>query len=454
MTTGNWNTWLSRAVRCTRVVAIALAAGAAASIASAEAPKTKETPAKRGDAQQKSSDLWVRTTQTSDRKLHMEVASRLYERKGGGPRVMLAGAVHIGDKPYYAKLQKLLDENDVVLFEGVSPAGSERFVPADAEGRAALTKSRLRLVATMMHEAKQDGDAAASITDLEKQLEGRSRALNWLEIAKRDAWGKAIEVVAPADGEQSSIDLRSAGPNGRFEPRTDSDDIYFSDQDPLSSAEIGEGPGLQQKLAKSLGLVFQLDEMDSDAAHWRNTDMSASELTQRFEEAGLTGEGDGLFAMLEGTGLPAQLLGLVLGVIEHFPGAQPRAKMMLMDMLTHADDLLELGGIPGMEGLMEIIIEDRNKVVIEELVRIVESNDAPETIGIIYGAGHLPDLEERMMERLGYTRTKERWLSAIELDLKAEGISRMERALMKRQLDMQLEMMRKQARATRRGAPI
>ncbi|MCA9294106.1 MAG: hypothetical protein KDA20_09860 [Phycisphaerales bacterium] len=449
MTSEQWKRWMRVARQTVRVVAVMAAAGAATAIAHAQATDTEPAAA---EAQSQSDELWVRTAQSRDRKLRMEVACRLYERPGGGPKVMLAGAVHVGDKPFYKKLQDILDANDVVLYEGVSPPGSERSVPASEAQRKELTNARLRLLATMAHQVETDGAQVTSLDALRAGLAGHTRALGWLDAAQRDAWGNQIQVFAQDDG---TIDVRSAGPNGHFEPtRTDSDDMYFSDQQALSPEELGETPGIQQKLAKSLGLVFQLDEMDSDHAHWRNVDMSAAELEQRFAAAGLTEEGDGLFAMLEGTGLPAKLMGLVLGIIEHFPGAQPRAKMMLMDMLTHADDLMELAGVPGMEDLMRVIIEDRNKVVIDELARLVDMPDAPETIGIVYGAGHMPDLEQRMFERLGYKRTKERWLPAIEIDLEREGITRLERAMMKRQLEMQLEMMRKQAQLQRPSDPV
>lgn len=451
MTIRPWTRWIRITRHATRALALMLMAGASAALAQARAPDVEEAQAV-DEAQAQPDPRWVRTVQSRDRKLRMEVACRMYEREGGGPKVLLAGAVHIGDKPYYQHLQDLVDANDIVLYEGVSPAGSERTMPANDAERLRLTEARLRLVATIAHEAGAEDEPVPSITALRDRLDGRTRALGWLDVAQRDAWGQSLEVV---QGEDGLIDIRSAGPNGRFEAhRGDSDDIYFSDQEPLSPEETGQTPGIQQKLAKSLGLVFQLDEMNSDHAHWRNIDMSASELEERFDAAGLTEEGDGLFAMLEGTGLPAKLMGLILGIIEHFPGAQPRAKMMLMDMLAQADDLIALAGVEGMEELMRVLIEDRNKVVIDALAELVSLPEAPETIGIVYGAGHMPDMEERMMRRLGYKRVKERWLPAIEIDLEAEGITRMERAMMKRQLEMQLDMLRKQAQAQRQSDPV
>ena len=42
----------------------------------------------------------------------------------GRPDVWLVGAAHIGQKDYYSQIQSLLNQQDVVLFEGVMPKGT------------------------------------------------------------------------------------------------------------------------------------------------------------------------------------------------------------------------------------------------------------------------------------------------------------------------------------------
>ena len=72
----------------------------------------------------------------------MEVAVRtLVSPKEGGPRVTLLGVSHLGDSGYYEKIQKKLDEADLVLFEGV---GFEKDGPPKKDGGPVFWFRRLR----------------------------------------------------------------------------------------------------------------------------------------------------------------------------------------------------------------------------------------------------------------------------------------------------------------------
>lgn len=57
--------------------------------------------------------------------------------KPGKPDIWLVGAVHIGSKPYYASLQKLLDQQELVLFEGVKPSAKQLKEAEEAKAAAA-----------------------------------------------------------------------------------------------------------------------------------------------------------------------------------------------------------------------------------------------------------------------------------------------------------------------------
>ncbi|XHC24789.1 hypothetical protein ABWH91_10990 [Phycisphaerales bacterium ac7] len=190
--------------------------------------------------------------------------------------------------------------------------------------------------------------------------------------------------------------------------------------------------------------------MSEDGMNWRNADMSTSQIEQRV--AALGGDASALFDQLGGTGLPAQLIGMVLRIVETFPGAQARAKMMLMDMLAQSE-ILEIG-MPGPDGkaLMQVIIDERNQVIVDRLLEALPEAAEKDwdTIGIIYGAGHMPDLLERLDDQVGYEVVSGDWNTAITLDLEAAGISMRERAMYKRQIEMQLEVMQRQAERQRR----
>jgi len=65
------------------------------------------------------------------------------------------------------------------------------------------------------------------------------------------------------------------------------------------------------------------------------------------------------------------------------------------------------------------LITDRNKVAMKVLRREIAAGKRK--IAIFYGAGHMPDFEERLREELGLTRMSTRWLVAWDLKPKAKS---------------------------------
>jgi hypothetical protein len=197
-------------------------------------------------------------------------------------------------------------------------------------------------------------------------------------------------------------------------------DLKYSDQPPISKAEVGQkAEGLQTQLASALGLEFQLLAIDYDRANWRNSDMSIDQVQARLKEAGASGEA--LFRMLDGSSFSAKLAGLVLGIIRADPNSQAMAKLMVMEVLGHADELFERA--PGAGKMMKVIVNDRNEAVFEDLKQILAEEKAPGSIALFYGSGHLPDMERRLTKEMGYTFVEDRWFRAIDLDLKKLGIT-------------------------------
>jgi len=386
---------------------------------------------------------WVRTILTPEGVLEMQVAVRTMKPKDGtGPSLIIAGAVHIGDRPYYQALQNLLDPLDLVLYEGVLPAGGENANPANDDEARELTKQRLRLLATMAYQI----EGVDTIDGLLRNFDGNRKAQSLVETARTDGWGFPIKMKLNEGGTADFISYGADGEPGGEGPAAD---LRFSDQRPLAPAERGEVDGIQVQLANALGLTFQLEEMSEDGENWRNADMSTSEIERRV--AALGGDASALFDQLGGTGLPSQLLGMVLRVLEMFPAAQARAKMMLMDMLAQTE-ILDIGMPgPGGQALMQVIIDERNQVVVDRLVEALPeaAKHGWESIGIIYGAGHMPDLLDRLEDQVGYKIVSGDWNTAISLDLSAAGISMRERAMYKRQIEMQIQTMKRQAERDR-----
>ena len=68
---------------------------------------------------------YVRVEQTDSNQIRLQIAAREFvPRQAGEPTIWLTGVAHIGDSNYYAALQAHLDEQTLVLFEGVGSAAS------------------------------------------------------------------------------------------------------------------------------------------------------------------------------------------------------------------------------------------------------------------------------------------------------------------------------------------
>jgi general secretion pathway protein G len=343
----------------------------------------------------------------------------------GKPRVFLAGAVHIGEKGFYRGLQRFLDGQDVVLFEGVKPPGAgaaEQDVGGGTdEERVAATKRRVRFIA-MAVERYRDGHEGKLPPSLRELGEGSEERIAWLlKSSLVDSWGhNFVYSTKEADG-SASFDVASLGADGKDGGEGVAADIRFSDQKPLSRPEKGDrSEGLQSKLASSMGLVFQLDAMDHNKGNWRNSDLSVDQVQARLERAGVNA--DGLFGMLDGSSMFSRFGGFLLGIMGSTPDGKAMLRVMIIEMIGHADQLLDR--MPGGMGkVMGVLLEDRNAVVVSDLKKVIQGEPGVKTVGIIYGAGHLPSMERRLVEELGYKPVGDTWRPAITVDAKAAGVS-------------------------------
>jgi hypothetical protein len=83
---------------------------------------------------------YVRITNTDSNRLQLQIAAREFlPPRRGEPVVWLAGVSHIGESNYYAALQSQLDEQTLVLFEGVG--APDRQSSTENDKKAAPSKS-------------------------------------------------------------------------------------------------------------------------------------------------------------------------------------------------------------------------------------------------------------------------------------------------------------------------
>lgn len=172
---------------------------------------------------------------------------------------------------------------------------------------------------------------------------------------------------------------------------------------------------LQNGMKSMLDLEFQLDRIDYEKHNFVHADMSPEEFAKSMEERGES-IWTIVFRML-GQGLAQQSLAkddtsdadILMALFD------PRRALKLKRILAHQFENMEgsMGIFEGPEG--SVIITERNKKAFSVLKREIAAGK--KRIGVFYGAGHLADMEKRLLADFGLKRGEERWLECWNLRL-------------------------------------
>jgi hypothetical protein len=173
---------------------------------------------------------------------------------------------------------------------------------------------------------------------------------------------------------------------------------------PISTIQVG--------MKDALELTFQLDEIDYDAENFVHADMTPEEFFSTMEN-----RKEGVLQMLfrsMGAGLATQSSGkssdldlLTALVAEDRGRAMRRA---FAEQMGNMDS--QMAGITGEDGKSTLITE-RNSKAFKVMER--EIKDGKKKLGIFYGAGHLKDMHQRLIDDYGMEAVKTEWLDAWDL---------------------------------------
>jgi hypothetical protein len=238
-----------------------------------------------------------------------------------------------------------------------------------------------------------------------------------------------------------------------------------SQKDEGNSNAVSE---MQLSLARSMGLVFQLEAIRYDRAHFRNSDISSEALLTRLEggslpprgKDGQTSKDDGngkskkgnlqskeFMKALSGNSFVLNFLGKALSFFGKDPKFRALMKLAIVETLSAIEGdvtrLAESSG-PGMEKFMRILLEDRNAIVFRDLCKVLKGKNPPSSIVVFYGAAHMPDLENRLVEKLGFQPKGDDWLAAFGVNPKKAGLSAFEVGLVRKMIRMQIQKITKQ----------
>ena len=86
----------------------------------------------------------------------------------------------------------------------------------------------------------------------------------------------------------------------------------------------------------------------------------------------------------------------------------------MIEVLSMADSEQFMQGIE--PNLQAVIIVDRNTEVLSDLATVLDATEDVSTIGILYGAGHMVDLSQRMEKLFGYIPVEDKWFASMRVD--------------------------------------
>ncbi|MEE8155718.1 MAG: type II secretion system protein GspG [Phycisphaerales bacterium] len=389
---------------------------------------------------------YLRVVEELGESIALEIAAhRFVPVDGSGPKIGLVGVSHIGERELYDQIQSFLGEYDVVLYESVMPPGAAGAGGDDDEHRRASTTQAMQFVtaAIAMHH-----DQLGKYPQDQKQLLSFAaghdpRLEDWLATASVDAWDRPIAYVSPDD--HQSYTLVSLGADGKVGGEGADADLEMSNETASETAGLlPQEDNIQAQLASALGLQFQLDAIDYGQPGWRCSDMTIDQLEQAMQEKGV--EFGPISGALAGTSWPAKFIGFVLKLVETMDlwmdGAiSDTFKVILIEMFSD-ETILEQGLQQFGAGFEEVIVGQRNQIVIDQIRTILELEPEVESVAVLYGAAHMRDMADRLTSQLGYQATGETWVTAIKVDLKHSAVTPGQLEFLRRMIKQQLKLQR------------
>ncbi|MCK5941385.1 MAG: hypothetical protein KAI24_05395 [Planctomycetes bacterium] len=167
---------------------------------------------------------------------------------------------------------------------------------------------------------------------------------------------------------------------------------------------------LQQGLKNGLQLSFQLDEIDYQADNFVHADMTPQEFQSSMAERGESLLSIMFDMMVNGAEMQREQAANGGGapefdLVKAFRTGEGRHRMRV----TFAQQLEQMEMLAaGGEG--STLLEGRNEKCLKVLRR--EIDNGHDRIGIYYGAAHLPHMEQRLVDDMGFKKVKHEWLQA------------------------------------------
>lgn len=169
---------------------------------------------------------------------------------------------------------------------------------------------------------------------------------------------------------------------------------------------------LQVGMKEMLDLEFQLDQVDYSPKNFVHADMSPEEFAKSMTDRGESFTK--MFFKMMGYGMSQQGKAGSTSEVDLLMAlfSKNRAFKMKVAMAEQFDNMEgQMDVLSGPEG--STILTERNRKAFEVLDR--ELKAGKKKLGVFYGAAHLPDMEQRLIDDFGMKRSGERWVTAWSL---------------------------------------
>ncbi len=365
---------------------------------------------------------WIRK-QSDEGKLSLDIASRKYSAEGK-PDLWLIGVSHVADESFYAQIELLLDELDVVLYESVRPDGARPPVNTSPEHAVKSTKASMEFVANLgVKVAEEFGTIPESIDDIiiDASLIDR-RFGGWVDDASIDAWNRPFALQAFP--EESAFGVWSYGSDGAIGGEGSAADLFVKRTvnikdvfaDGVIQIEEDENVNMQAAFAEMLELEFQLDALPYEEPNWFCSDLTIGEVNELLHKKGADTT---VIDSLSGESLTAKLSADLMKLVPMLDslaggGVVETVKLLMIELLS-MEDSMELSSDMQPE-LMEVIIVDRNTEVLKDIGVTIDIVEDLNTIGVLYGAGHMDDFHKRLEVMFDYKPTEEKWFTSMRVN--------------------------------------
>jgi len=180
----------------------------------------------------------------------------------------------------------------------------------------------------------------------------------------------------------------------------------------------------QRKLKSVLDLEFQLDGIHYVQPNFVHADLDAATFAKLSKDRGESVVKLLLEAMVDhqsrqrhSGGDPEATPALGLGQLFAAFMSQDSSRLLkhlLAKQLHHVESAL--AGLS--EGKGSVLLTERNKRCIEVLEERLRKGDR--SLAVFYGGAHMPDLERRLLTKLGFKRLAQRWLTAWDIKKQPE----------------------------------